>query len=110
MLELNWTDDQQHKIKQAIDDEIENSRLAHKVISEQSLSPTDRTVARNKYIYGGDLGNDAIDEAHDDLNEVSMFFSITKLQAQDADLANARIKVRRATQQLALFHDKAVFR
>jgi uncharacterized linocin/CFP29 family protein len=110
MLELNWTEDQQHKIKQAIDDEIENSRLAHRVIPEHSLSPADRTVARDTYIYGGGLARDAIDEAHDDLDEVSMLFSITKLQAEDADLANASTRVRRAAQQLALSHDEAVFR
>lgn len=112
MWELNWTQDQQDKITQAIDDEIENSRLAHKVIpeSEPSPSPTDRTVARDKYVYGGGLANDTVDETHDPLSEVSMLFSLTKLQAEDADLANARIKVRRAAQQLALSHDGAVFR
>jgi uncharacterized linocin/CFP29 family protein len=105
MSELNWTDAQRSRMVEAIDAEIENSRLAHKVIPEFTLSPTDRTVARNRLNYA----NGTIDETHKELDEVSEEFFLTKLQTEDEDLANARLRVRRAAQQLAQLHDRAVF-
>jgi hypothetical protein len=105
MNELNWTDDQRGQMETALADEIENSRLAHKFIPEYDLSPTDRAVRRDKF----DYVNGTIDETHQDLQEPIEPFFLTQLQTQDANLANARLRVRQAARQLAKDHDAAVF-
>jgi uncharacterized linocin/CFP29 family protein len=105
MSELNWNGGQLGRMQEAIEAEIENSRLAHKLIPELKLPSTERTVARNRLNYD----NGTIDETHDNLQEVPEEFFLTKLQTQDDDLANARLRVRRAAQQLAQRHDTAVF-
>ncbi|GAA3938416.1 encapsulin [Actinoplanes auranticolor] len=106
MTGLNWTDAQRSQIEEAVDTEIENSRLSHKVIPEQALAATVRTVARNRL----DYVNGTIDEEHEPLRELSEDFFLTKLQTEDADLSNARLRARRAAQQLAREDDEAVFR
>jgi hypothetical protein len=105
MSELSWNGGQLGRMQEAIEAEIENSRLAHKLIPEFKLPSTERTVARNRL----DYGRGTIDETHANLEDVPEEFFLTKLQTQDDDLANARLRVRRAAQQLAQRHDKAVF-
>jgi hypothetical protein len=85
MSELTWSEAQRSRIVEAIDTEIENSRLAHKVIPEYRLSPTDRAVARNRF----DYASGAIDETYEPLPEISEEFLLTKLQAEDENLTNA---------------------
>ncbi len=104
MSELNWSEARRNEITKAIDAEIENSRLSHKLIPAHELSATARTVARNRFDYAAGT----IDETHDDLVEASEFFSLTKLQTEDEDLANARLLVQRAAQELSRRHDLAV--
>jgi len=106
MTELNWTEARRSRIVEAIDVEIENSRLSHKVVPEYRLPPTSRTVARNRFDYGAGT----IDETHENLDEIFEEFFLTKLQTQDEDLANARLRARRAAQQLAQNEDRSVFR
>lgn len=112
---LNWTDDQRSRIDEAIATEIENSRLAHKLIPPFSLSPNDRAVARDRYVYPNPavippvLGE--IDETYDPLgpDREEQFF-LTKLQTEDSDLSRALVRIRRAAQVLARRHDETVFR
>lgn len=106
MADLNWRDEQRNFIEQAIADEIESSRLAHKIIPEFKLKSSDRAVGRDRYNYA----NNTIDEQHNDLLEVVEPFMLTKLQTEDDDLDLARMRVRRAAQQLARHHDEEVFR
>lgn len=106
MADMNWTQEQRAKIDEAIAAEIENSRLAHKLIPEFKLSPNDRAVARDQYNYA----NNTIDETFVDLLEVSVPFFLTKLQSEDQDLSGALMKARRSAQQLARNHDDNVFR
>ncbi len=105
MADLNWTDEQRRSINEAIAAEIESSRLAHKLIPEYKLSPSDRTVAIDRY----DYATDTINENHQNLREEMEPFFLTKLQTEDTDLARALTRVRRAAQQLALNHDCIVF-
>lgn len=106
MNELNWTEEQSNTIKEAIAAEIENARLAHKIIPEFKLTSTDRAVAGDRYDYA--LGT--INETHQNVGEYDRAFFITKLQAEDEDLTRARARVRRAAQELARNHDEVVFR
>lgn len=115
MSELNWTDEQRIRVAEVIDTEIENSRLAHKLIPEFKLGANDRAVARDRYIYPNPAADppvaEGIDETFVDLGpDRQQLFTITKLQAEDPDLARVLVRVRRAAQQLARSHDKAVFR
>ena len=108
---FNWTDEQRSRIDEAIEAEIENSRLAHKLIPKFTLSPTDRAVARDRFTY--ENGTITIDETYrnlDVLPEPPEPFFLTKLQTEDDDLIRARALVRRAAQRLARDEDEAVFR
>jgi uncharacterized linocin/CFP29 family protein len=106
MADIDWTPEQRSKIDEAIAAEIENSRLAHKLIPEYQLSPNDRAVSADRYNYAtGD-----IDETHVALQEAIEPFFLTKLQCEDQDLSGALMKARRAAQQLARRHDDQVFR
>ncbi|MGY1642011.1 encapsulin [Geodermatophilus sp. SYSU D00703] len=105
MSELNWTEAQWSRIVEAIDSEVENSRLAHKVIPEYTLPHSARTVARNRFDYAAGT----IDETHEGLAQITEDFFLTRLQTEDEDLGNARLRVRRAAQQLARKCDSAVF-
>lgn len=105
MAGLNWTEEQQKSIDKVISDEIENSRLAHKLIPEYSLSPSDRTAAQDKY----DYTNGTINEKHIELEFPKEEFFLSKLQTEDEDLSLAKMRVRRAAQQLAKKHDRYVF-
>jgi len=115
MTELNWTEEQMARMKEAIDAEIENSRLAHKLIPDFRMGPNDRAVARDRYIYPNARARppvaEGIDESFVDLGPDSQtLFTLTKLQTEDPDLSRALVRVRRAAQQLARRHDEAVFR
>jgi uncharacterized linocin/CFP29 family protein len=105
MTELDWTEAQRSLLLEAIDTEIDNSRLAHKVIAAYTLPPTARSVARNRFDYAAGT----IDETQEDLAQITEEFFLTKLQTEDEDLGNARFRVRRAAQQLAQKDDRAVF-
>lgn len=116
MAEFSWSEEQRSIIQEAIATEIENSRLAHKLIPEFKIPPNARAVARNRYIYPNPAAAppilEGIDETYvplipDDQSEVQ--FSLTKLQVEDDDLDLALVRIRRAAQQLARVHDDAVF-
>lgn len=105
MADINWTAEQRAKIDEAIAAETESSRLAHKLIPEYKLSPSDRAVPADSY----DYTNDTIEEFPIKLEEIEKKFSLTKLQVEDQDLSGALMKTRRAAQQLAIDHDVLVF-
>lgn len=92
---------------QAYRDEIDHSRLAHRVIPEFPLPDSARSVAADKYYY--DTG------AVDDVNQVSLEerqepFQLTKAQDEDEDLSSAQVIVRRAAQRMARGDDDRVFK
>lgn len=105
MADFNWTEAQRNIIQQAINDEIESSRLAHKLIPELTLAPDARTVPGDRYNYE----NDTIDENPIELLERAEEFSLPKLQTEDENLEKVKTRVRRAAQQLAREHDRVVF-
>ncbi len=106
MADFSWTEAQRSIIQEAIDAEIENSRLAHKLIPEYRLTPNDRAVARDRFNYA----DGKIDETYVDLEEPGQPFFLTKLQTEDDDVGLARMRVRRAAQELARKHGVEVFR
>ncbi len=115
MTEINWTEEQRARLQDAIDAEIENSRLADKIIRAVPVPANDRAVARDRYIYPNPGAAppviEGIDETFVDLGADNQeAFSLTKLQTEDPDLSRALVRVRRATQQLARSHDTSVFR
>ncbi len=112
MIGLNWTEEQTALITAAIEAETENSRLAHRLIPEYSLAPSERAVSRDRYIYSRGSGKDEyIDETFQDLGvDAQEDLTLTKLQTEDPDLSRALVLVRRAAQRLARQHDEAVFK
>jgi hypothetical protein len=102
----NWTDAQRQLIEQTIQDEVEDSRLAHKIIPEYSLVSSARAVAADTFNY---VTNRVDDETQLALEERQNPFSLTRQQAEDNDLSSAVVVIRRATQRLAIDHDTRVF-
>jgi len=89
-------------------DEVDDSRLAHKVIPEYPLASSARSVSVDRFDY-------TPPGAVDDVSQVSLEerqepFSLTRAQAEDEDLSAAQVIVRRAAQQLARGDDRRVFR
>ena len=106
MNEINWTDEQWKMMQSEIKSEIENSRLAHKIISKKKeLPPAERAVSRDNFAYA----SGTVDETHDQIGDASEQVVLTKEQTADADLSTAKLIVRRAAQRLARRHDKQVF-
>lgn len=106
MAEFNWTPEQQSMIDSTIEMEIESSRLAHKVIPETTISPTERFISHDRYDYAKNM----VIENPIAVKEPLENFKLTKPQTEDVDLGRALVRIRRATQQLARRHDDEVFR
>jgi hypothetical protein len=102
-----WTDTQRQLVKQTIQQEVEDSRLAHKVIPKYSLSASARAVSAAQFDYGAGRVDDVTQVALEERQEP---FRLTRQQAEDDDLSSALVIIRRATQRLARDHDDRVFR
>ena len=101
-----WTADQQARIQDTIDTELENSRLSHKVIPLFPLDAAARAVSFDTFNYQT-VAIDDSDQAQ--LTELDVTFTVPRLQSDDADLSRPLTLVRRATQKLARLDDEAVF-
>jgi hypothetical protein len=102
-----WTDAQQQLVTQTIQHEVEDSRLAHKVIPEYTLATSARAVSAETFDYATGRVDDVTQLALEERQEP---FSLTRQQAEDDDLSSAVVIIRRATQRLAIDHDDRVFR
>lgn len=91
---------------QAYQDEINDSRLAHRVIPEFPLPEAARSVAADSYDYGSGAVDDVSQIALDERQEP---FRLTRAQDEDEDLSSAQVIVRRAAQLLARGDDVRVF-
>ncbi len=102
-----WTPAQQGLIDATILDEIENSRLAHRVIPGFRLSNESvGTVSSDTY----DYSSGSIDDTDSvRVKELVVNFSLPRRQTENADLTSALTRIRTATQELARRHDAAVF-
>lgn len=102
-----WTDAQMQIAVQTVQHEIEDSRLAQKVIPEYTLPSSARAVSA-----------DTFDEATGTVDDVTQLaleerqdpFTLTRPQAEDEDLSSALVIIRRSAQRLAKDHDDRVFR
>jgi hypothetical protein len=102
-----WTEAQRQTVARTVQHEIEDSRLAQKVIPEYALPGSARAVSA-----------DTFDEATggvDDVTQLALLerqdpFSLTRAQAEDEDLSSALVIIRRSAQRLAKDHDQQVFR
>ena len=87
-------------IEAEIKDETEKSRLAHKVITREDRVGSDaRSVSQDRYRYASGV----IDETFEPILTKDHEVVLTKEQADDKDLSRAKVTVRRAAQELALF-------
>ena len=102
-----WTVDQWSLIEETIHDELENSRLAHKIIPEVRLQSSARAVSADRFDYANATVDDVLQQP---LEERQQSFRLTQQQAEDTDLFSAIVIVRRATQARARDHDDRVFR
>jgi hypothetical protein len=102
-----WTDAQRQLVEQTISDEVEESRLAHKIIPQYTLPSSARAVSADTFDYATGRVDDITQVA---LDERQQPFTLTRQQAEDDDLSSAVVIIRRATQQLARDHDDRVFR
>ena len=102
-----WTDAQMQIVAQTVQYEIEDSRLAQKVIPEYTLPSSARAVSA-----------DTFDEATGRVDDVTQLpleegqdpFTLTRAQAEDEDLSSALVTIRRSAQRLAKDHDTRVFK
>jgi hypothetical protein len=101
-----WTDVQWKMIKETVQSEINDSRLAHYVIPEYSLESSARAVSVDTFDY---VSGSVDDITQTPLDERQELFSLTRAQAEDEDLSSAQVIVRRAAQRLARSDDERVF-
>src|SRR4051794_12014963 len=101
---LNWTDEQRALVEAVIGPEVENTRLAHKIIPDFQLPPRARAVSADTFDYGA---NTVDDQTQLDVHESSEDFLLSRLQVEDDDLSRAILAVRRAIQRLSRTHDQA---
>jgi hypothetical protein len=110
MNELNWTEEQNKTVHDLIAEEIEKARLSHKFIPELKLSDDARSVSTDKFKKGAAGAPDTVDDVSTiALVEVTAPVTLTKLQAEDADLSSALLLIRRASNKLARTHDAITF-
>ena len=102
-----WTDAQLQMFQRAYTDEIDDSRLAHKVIPEYSLPNSARSVSIDTFDYAPPGRVDDVTQVS--LDECQESFSLTRAQSEDEDLSSAQVIVRRAAQRLARREDMRVF-
>jgi uncharacterized linocin/CFP29 family protein len=105
MNEIKWTDDQWKMMATEVSNELENSRLAQKIIKKMILPPEARSVSRDRF----DYATGTVDETYDPIADSDEPVLLTKEQTEDADLGRAKLIVRRAAQRLARDHDQQVF-
>jgi hypothetical protein len=103
-----WTDVQLQLFQQAYMDEMDDSRLAHKVIPEYPLASSARSVSVDTFDYTPPGSVDDITQVS--LEECQESFSLTRAQSEDEDLSSAQVIVRRAAQRLARGDDIRVFK
>ena len=101
-----WTDAQWKMIEHTVQSEIDDSRLAHNVISEYSVESSARAVSIDTFDY---VSGGVDDITQTPLEERQELFSLTRAQAEDEDLSSAQVIVRRAAQRLAQGDDTRVF-
>jgi hypothetical protein len=94
-------------MKHTIEDEVEDSRLAHNVIPKFELPASVRAVPADTVDYQTGRVDDETQRA---LEERDQLFILTRQQAEDGDLSSALVVIRRATQTQARDHDDRVFR
>jgi hypothetical protein len=102
-----WTEVQEKLVTETVQDEIEDSRLAHKIIPAFPLPPAARAVSIDRFDYGTGQVDDETQAA---LEERSRPFRLTRQQAEDQELSSAVVVIRRAAQAQARDHDERVFR
>jgi hypothetical protein len=102
-----WTEDQWRLFHQAYQHEIDDSRLAHKVIPMYELASSARSVSADTF----DYATGAVDDVKQiPLEECQETFNLTTAQTEDEDLSSAQVIVRRTAQRMAFEDDKRVFR
>jgi Encapsulating protein for peroxidase len=106
MVGLNWTSERQTILDQAIEEETENSRLAHKILPDFEIPATARSVSADTFDYATGTVDDEEQLAVDEPSET---FVLSMLQVNDEDLSRAILGARRAAQRLARRHDEAAF-
>jgi hypothetical protein len=94
-------------MKHTIEGEVEDSRLADKVIPKFELPVSARAVPADTFDYQTGRVDDETQRA---LEERDQLFILTRQQAEDGDLSSAVVVIRRATQTQARDHDDRVFR
>jgi hypothetical protein len=92
-------------LEEAITDETETTRLAHKIIPLYEIAARARAVSADRFDYDT---NTVDDETQLDVDEPSEAFVLTKLQVEDEDLPRAIMATRRAVQRLSRQHDNSV--
>ncbi|MDR6413491.1 encapsulin [Pseudarthrobacter sulfonivorans] len=102
-----WTDAQMEIFTHAYQQEITDSRLAHRVVPEFPMPASARSVASDVF----DYESGAVDDVTQiPLEERQELFRLTRAQAEDSDLTSAQVIVRRAAQRLSRGDDERVFR
>ena len=101
-----WTDAQWPMVKQIVQCEVDDSRLAHLVIPEYTLADSARAAYAETFNYATGRVDDVAQVA---LEECQEPFSLTRAQAEDEDLSSAQVIIRRAAQRLARGDDTRVF-
>src|SRR5438034_10516482 len=81
-----WTDAQRQLVEQTIQDEVEDSRLAHKIIPQYTLPSSARAVSADTFDYTTGRVDDVTQVA---LEERQQPFTLTRAQAEDDDLSSA---------------------
>lgn len=102
-----WTEAQMQMVARTVQHEIEDSRLAQKVIPEYKLPGSARPVPANTF----DQKTGGVDDVTQlALLERQVPFSPTRAQAEDEDIPSALVIIRRAAQRLGQDHDPQAFR
>ena len=105
MIDLNWTEDQNNKVRDLIAGEIEKARLSHKLVHEMKLAEDVRSVQADEF----DSKTNKVDDVKTiPLVELQAPVNLTKLQAEDGDLSSAFLLIRRGANRLARAHDAVV--
>jgi hypothetical protein len=93
--------------RQSYEHEIEDSRLAHKVIPMYALASSARSVSADIFDYSTGAVDDVTQVS---LEECKETFNLTTAQTEDEDLSSAQVIVRRAAQRMAFTDDERVFK
>src|SRR5260370_17784753 len=97
MNEINWTPDQWKLMETEIKNEMENSRLAQKIIKKMELPAEARAVSRDAF----DYADGTVDETYDTISDSDEAVVLSKEQTEDADLNRSKLIIRRPPQHIA---------